>query len=289
VSTSTLPRPEAKLSGVETDEVLETGFGPGTPPGDNILNDYAQGAAAGFGALAAARHERREDDAELDLTLLDGGSPHPFGNAMLTRRPLRDDEWVLAAKRAHDFFGAAPGGPFMCFSAWPTAVVRAHDFGLVGHPPLMYRPRGAVEQTTPDGLRIERVTDEAAAVEWERTMVEGYPAPELQPFRPGCFLPPETLGTPGWHHFVGYLDDRAVATGSAYVTPTHVDGEFISARDEVRGKGIGFALTAAATLAEPSLPAMLIASDAGQPTYERLGYLRFSRYTLWIGHRRGES
>jgi len=28
---------------------------------------------------------------------------------------------------------------------------------------------------------------------------------------------------------------------------------------------------------------MLFASDLGRPTYERMGYLRLSRLTLWIG------
>jgi hypothetical protein len=30
---------------------------------------------------------------------------------------------------------------------------------------------------------------------------------------------------------------------------------------------------------------MLIASDLGQPVYERMGYLRLSRFTLWVGKR----
>jgi len=34
-----------------------------------------------------------------------------------------------------------------------------------------------------------------------------------------------------------------------------------------------------------SRPAVLNASDAGRPTYERLGYIPISRCTLWAGHR----
>lgn len=47
------------------------------------------------------------------------------------------------------------------------------------------------------------------------------------------------------------------------------------------GRGIGAALTWAATLAEPEQPAVLIASDDGQPVYERMGYLRIQRLTMW--------
>jgi len=86
--------------------------------------------------------------------------------------------------------------------------------------------------------------------------------------------------------WVGYLDGEPVATSAAYVGPHHVDVEMISARPEVRGRGVGRAVTAAATLAAPDLPAMLISSDDGRPVYARLGYVPILRFTLWIGHRR---
>jgi hypothetical protein len=44
-------------------------------------------------------------------------------------------------------------------------------------------------------------------------------------------------------------------------------------------------MTWEATLAWPDLPATLIASDAGRPTYERMGYLSVVRVTLWTGAR----
>ena len=45
--------------------------------------------------------------------------------------------------------------------------------------------------------------------------------------------------------------------------------------------GYGEALTWAATCVDPSLPAVLIASDLGRPVYERMGYVATSRWTLW--------
>ena len=48
---------------------------------------------------------------------------------------------------------------------------------------------------------------------------------------------------------------------------------------------MGYAITAHATLADPELPALLIASDLGKPVYDRLGYLTIARFTLWAGHR----
>jgi hypothetical protein len=38
-------------------------------------------------------------------------------------------------------------------------------------------------------------------------------------------------------------------------------------------------------MADPARPAMLIASDLGQPVYERMGYVRLTRFTLWVGSR----
>ena len=38
-------------------------------------------------------------------------------------------------------------------------------------------------------------------------------------------------------------------------------------------------------MADPTRPAMLIASDLGQPVYARMGYLRVTRFTLWVGSR----
>jgi len=89
----------------------------------------------------------------------------------------------------------------------------------------------------------------------------------------------------GWSLWVGRIDGRPVATAAAWVRGGLVGVEWISARPETRGRGVGAAVTWAATLADPTLPAMLIASDLGQPVYERMGYLRLTRFTLWFRSR----
>jgi hypothetical protein len=58
--------------------------------------------------------------------------------------------------------------------------------------------------------------------------------------------------------------------------------EFVAVLPDARGKGAGAAVTAAATTAFDGQPAALIASDDGQPVYERLGYLRLERWTVWL-------
>lgn len=87
-------------------------------------------------------------------------------------------------------------------------------------------------------FEIRRVTDEASAEDWESVLVDGFPVPELQPFRAGFVLPAHALAAPGWRHWVGYLDSQAVATASVYVGEHHVDIEYVSTREHARGRGM---------------------------------------------------
>lgn len=273
---------------METDKSLETGYGPATPAGDNLANDYAQGMAEAWAALAGARGDRTWEDADLGLLLTDAGSPALFGNLAVARRPLRDDEWREAAARMHGFYRGHPGGPFLLFSLWPTPDLVPAGFGRIGRPPLLLRlPAPLPGATAVGGLEIRPVSTPSEAEDWERTLVDGFPEPALQPFRPGCFLPAAAATGGAWRWWVGYLAGAPVGASAAYVGGHHVHVEFIATLETARGRGIGRAMTATATLADPDLPALLITSDAGRSVYERLGYRSLLRYTLWSGHRGG--
>lgn len=263
---------------------LETGARPSTPAGDNLCRDYNEGLATGYRALAAARGDRVHEDGELALT--DRGSPSPFANLAVLRRPLGDGAWASVASRLHEFYGGRPGGPFLLFSPWPTPDLAPSGFELVGHPPLMLRAAAPMDVECPPSVEVRPVTDAASARDWERALVEGFPLPELAPAAPGCLLPAPAVGAGTWRHWVAYLDDRPVGTAAATVGDHHVDVQFVATVESARGKGIGRALAATATLAQPSLPALLVASDLGRPVYDRLGYLPLFRYTLWAGQRR---
>ncbi len=166
-----------------------------------------------------------------------------------------------------DFFGDAPGGPYMVFSPWPLADLAPHGFAPIGHPPLMLRPAGGTAPLV-HGFHIERATDVDTLADFERTLIEAYPITEMQPWERGAYLR-ERVFFSNWRFFVGYEGDTAVATAAAYVTPTVTIVELVSARPECRGKGYGAAITAAATLTEPDRPAMLVASDLGRNVYAR--------------------
>ena len=61
--------------------------------------------------------------------------------------------------------------------------------------------------------------------------------------------------------------------------------ELVATLPDARGHGYGEAVTWAATLAAPEVPAVLIASDLGRPVYERMGYLALDRWTFLFGER----
>jgi hypothetical protein len=265
-------------------EILDDGCRESTVAGDNLLLDYARADADCFAAITAAAGGRVENDAALGLRLADTAAPSPFNNTAHLTAPIGDDATPALADALRTFFSAVPGGPFLVFSPWPTGDLSRHGFHRVGHPPLMFRPPTVPVVSTNPKLRIELVETADALADYEQTIIEAYPVPEHQPWRRGSFLHPDVLDS-RWRFFVGYEDDRCVATAGAWLSDTITVVEQVSVRDECRGKGYGAAITAAATHAEPGRPAMLIASDLGRSVYEQLGYLTLLRFTLYIGTR----
>ena len=263
---------------------LETGYGQSSPRGDNLLNDFVQENAASYAAFGTARGDR-VDRVERVATLVDADSPLPFGNRAVLERPIGDTRAVLDHVRP--FYDVGPKTPFLLDSAWPTPNLGPIGFALMGHPPLMVRAPGEPFPPSPPELRIVRVDDDRTAYDYEHALVYGYPAPQLQPMEKVTLVTPGALGAPGWQHFVGYVDDRPVASGSAYVGDRLVRVDNVATLESARGRGYGLALTATAAAADPSKPATLIASDLGRGVYERLGFVAMLRFTYWLGLRSG--
>jgi hypothetical protein len=262
---------------------LEDGCRAATPDGDNLVIDFARAEAAAFGALTLANGGRVLDDDDTGLHLRDLGVGTAFGNVAFLSRPVADTDTAAVVDRLRSFYSDSPGGPYLVFSPWRTTDWTAHGMERVGHPPLMFRPTNAVALLTSD-LRVVRVADADALADFERTLIEAYPIPEMQPWSRGAMFHPSLLDS-DWRLLVGYEQDVPVATAAAYVSPSLCLVELVSTRPEVRGRGYGAELTAAAGAAAPGLPSMLIASDDGRPVYDRLGYLALQRHTLWLGTR----
>jgi GNAT superfamily N-acetyltransferase len=252
---------------------LEDGWSAWAPETDSLLRGYVLGFAqmtAGIGRTVGGRVLETDD-----VVAVDTGADFFLANGAALRRPVRDADLPGIVDRLHDFYAAGPGVGWVLVSAWPVPPIAR--MGLVGHPPFMIRAPGGHAPATPDGLEIREATSAAGMADFARAL-EGYPAPHTD-----VFANPALVDVPGMHWYVGYAHGRPVACSAAHVTDACVDVEFVAAHEDVRGRGYGAAMTWAATLADPALPAVLIASDPGQAVYERMGYLRVMRLTMWGG------
>jgi GNAT superfamily N-acetyltransferase len=270
-----------------SEEVLENGYARTTPPGDNLAIDFVRDLAESYRRHAQhAGHATLVDD-DHGVVLADNGSRSLFLNPAVLTRPLSEAGAAPFAERVAAFFAGRPGGPYAVWSFWPTPDLRPHGLVLAGHPPFMLREMGGRPAGMPSDLRIVTVDDDASAAAYEIALVNGFPVHELQPPQPGCFFAGDARQAPGWHHFVGFVGDEPVATASAYEGERVVRVDNVSTLPDRRGHGYGAALTWAATLVRPDLPAVLLASDDGRPVYQRMGYRSLSRAMLWIGTRAG--
>ena len=250
---------------------LEDGWRATTPDDDTVLRRMAL-ALGERGTWSAERLGGRVVRRP-DALLGDFGSEVLFdNNVILTVSPDRADlDGVIADARS-----LYADRPWMLVSALPTPDLRDRGLQLMGHPPLMVRPPGGDPPSPPDGLRVIEVTDAERFVQWNLTLAEAFPTPNGQP----SLFDERVLGGPV-HFWLGLEGDRPVATAAAFVRHGVVEVDYISTMPDARRRGYGAAVTWAATLADPSRPAALIASDDGRPMYEQMGYLPLTRFTIW--------
>ena len=268
---------------------LATGWDPGTPTG----------GLAPAGVLA--EHGRRRCWASPWATA--PGPPTPTGRsttacppASATRSPCSSpspyDGWEAVLDELEEFFAVRPSGGertgptghVLLFSPWPTPDLRARGWTSTATRPSWSarRPpcRPGPSPPAPD-LRIVEVADAAALADFERTLVEAFPladaaAPAARPASSG----PRCSTSPAGGSSSATATTEPVATAAAFVDYGVSDVNFVSTRREARGRGYGEVSRGRRRMADPALPAALLASDDGRPVYERMGYLpRSSGFT----------
>jgi GNAT superfamily N-acetyltransferase len=145
----------------------------------------------------------------------------------------------------------------------------------------MIREAGGTALPAPAELEIVQATDETTARQAEALIDEVFGAQTA----PGDFLTTDCLGE-DFRVWVGRVDGRPVTTATAYVGDGFVGLYAVATAADARGHGYAEAVTWAATLCRPELPATLQASSMGRPVYERMGFRTVGEFTVWDRDRR---
>lgn len=256
------------------DEHLADGWEPDMPGDDSVVRQavlvHASWPVAVGGSTGRPWHR---DERWAGAWIGDRG---PFTNMVFLLRPLTDPASVIG-----EVDSLIPSHvPYALINPWPGDL-SAYGLTLIGHPPLMIRFPAPGPSGTPAGVEVREVRDTDQLRVAERVLVEGYPMPSLQPLTPGDLFGAAILDGPT-RVWLGYDEDEPVAVAAAHHHAGMTLVEYVAALPAARGRGIGAAVTWAATLSEPDCPAALIASDDGRPVYERMGYRAIERWTAWL-------
>ena len=258
------------MEGGDTSDDLVSGWEPWLPIGDTLLRRFVHCFADRVETMARLSGGAvvRDDD----VVIADQRSSFGFDNAVVVLRP-QPDGFASVVERA---MATYPDDRWwIVVSVFPTPSLRPLGLSLVGHPPFMFRPAGPFTAPAPEGLEIRQVRDARGLVDFERTLIEGYPVPDNGS---ASFT---TAHLDALHLFVGYADGRPVATAGSFCAHGVVEIDWVATLPSARGRGFGAAVTSAAAAIEPALPAVLVGSDDGQPVYRRLGFVDLLRCTVW--------
>lgn len=255
-------------------EHLTNGWESETDAADSLVRMFVEGTAERGEYLAVVNggQATRRDG----VALADVNSPVWYENTATLLAPCEYLQRDAVVEAIRDFFPAKRS--VLVVSAFPTWDLSEMGFELVGHPPFMVRPPGQTPPPWPADFEVRPVNSSQEMAVFGRVLAEGYPMPgaeEAALTRVTDYAGPLRL-------FNGYLAGHPIATGGTWLSHPLNDVGFIAALPAARRKGIGAAITYAATVADPAAPAALISSDFGQRVYESLGYLRLFRMTLWL-------
>jgi GNAT superfamily N-acetyltransferase len=145
----------------------------------------------------------------------------------------------------------------------------------MGHPPFMVRAAGGAAPRLPAGVTVDEVSTTAELAMWDLVLADGFPVPASP-------APPSLLGGGAPRFWLARVDGEPAAVSASHTAHGVTDVEMVATLPAFRGRGVGAAVTWAATLADPSVPSVLISSDLGRGVYERMGYLAVMRWTLWF-------
>ena len=263
----------------------KAGWEPDVPAGDSLLRAFLLNWTGGIAAQAAdlGGQTMTRDD----LSASDIGRPSFGANVVTLLAPLYQEDAAEVMGVLDGYYGFGDErdtrtGSVFLFSPWPTPDLQPHGWSFQEYGSFMLRPRGGQAPIPPPALRIERVTDEAGLRDFQTAISRGFGMEETVTAEHGwTVFAPGVLHDPREHLWVGYEADRPVCAASAFVAEGIVDVTLVATVPEARRRGYGTAITWMATLADPDLHALLIATPEGKPAYESMGYLPLFNFTTW--------
>jgi len=264
------------------DPNLRAGWEPDAPVSDTLLRQFLSnqaGWSTAEGASVGARILQRDD-----LHSIDTGLPHGLANMGFPLAPIYPDaleETLAVLSDFHQLESGQARGEVYFFSPWPTPDLRPYGWRLGGHPPLMLRAAGGELPPVPAGLHIEPVRNLHQLHHFSAVVQRGFDEQGPEGEAPKLSFGPSLLEDARARLWIGREGDRAVSAAAAFVADGINNVTLVATVPEAQRRGYGSALTWRATLADPSLPSVLFASDAGRPVYERMGYIALFRMTFW--------
>ncbi len=216
---------------------------------------------------------------------VDTGRPATYLNMAVLRKPLAGAELGQTMTELEEIYGGSDKtGVAVIYSPLPTPDLSGWGWNLSGHPPLQLRnPLTPVIDTS--SIHIEEVRSEDELQAFERIIIDGFEMEEMRDAPPHSLFAPPMLADTRFGAWLAYLEDQPVAAAGSMAEGGMVDVVMVATLPEARRKGMGLAVTQAATRPELGLPAMLFSSDDGRPVYERLGYIPILRGSFWYRER----
>lgn len=256
---------------------LETGWLADTPIEDTLLRRFLHNQAGVNASLAKAKGGRTSDHD--GVFLADAKSSVPFFNQAILTRPLADgtEDAVDAVERFYE----GTGRPASLLSIWPTPDLSSRGWVLAGHPALVVRAPAPIDAVTRGGVSVRVAETAEDLLTAERVLIEGYPMEEAADDPPGSQLPP-TLISGDLVTRIGLLDEKPVAVGMNYVSHGLANLCGGATLPAARRRGVWEALVWARVADAPDLPTVAYTSDYSRPGFIRMGFLPFTRFTLWI-------
>jgi GNAT superfamily N-acetyltransferase len=219
-----------------------------------------------------------------------GRSSHPT----ISNAAFRVDEGVdpaLLLERARAFFGEIGHG----FSLWTrdgapedrdlAAAGKAAGLEEVFAMPEMVLRRRAEERPLPEGVELRRLQSAAEAEDYWRVATAAYASIGFPPEIFAFYESRDGLLADNVAAFLAYMDGAPVSIAMTIVSHGVAGVYWVGSLEEARGKGLGWALTAAATNAGFDLGAevaSLQASTMGESLYAAMGYETICSYRLLL-------